>query len=598
MYFCFVLSELGVSPPRPNAHRISGQKWCLDVIRSDGEGPFYPHVASLEQADHYAFFAGRVAGVAPSTDLPADHAVSNPVAEDWTFPAIEPGGSWIALKFDRRHDRLSIASDLFLLQRWYYGQAGGRWYFSNSLLFLRRVVSPPVELDERGVPYILLFGYLPQKFTPLKNVFSVRPAQALTVENGQARLRERCSLPLRRISTPTVAGEAYDSLKNEIVLRALDVLRGAVRSELQHVHEVLIPISGGLDSRMLLACALEVLPRGCLQTFTYGCPNSQDMRIGAALARALGLRHIALPMDERPLDEILADSFPCSEGMNLVFPNYPIGPLRELFPPGVYVLSGYLGETVWGVEDLYRTQDLDCTGDPGEHLFRLIWDRALQSPWPEVRRMLNSDEWGAFGYRQTIVSLPGDTIDERYSRWFAGDRDTNRINFSLQMHRDRAFFLAPHANPAVVEFAHRLPVFLRRRGVAYFSALQVGFPSLYRFPTTRNFGYPLGKNVRLQRALARRWWKVLEKTELAAFRLTGQLFFNRPFAQYAHPQELNRQRHRTAVLRCLDELDTLSVLDPKGVAGLRDRYRKRQPYPPQLLRSLVAIQQWIRHYRA
>lgn len=570
----------------------------LDVVQRADGGSFYPHVADREDQEYFRFFAGRLAGVKPSSELPVGHPVSKGTAEDWSFSGDEIGGSWISAKFDRQNDILSVASDIFLLQRWYYATQGGKWYFSNSIIFINEIAAKSFEIDERAVPYMLLFGYLPNRYTPLKGVYSVRPGQSLTVTRSEMQIFQRSHLPLERPDSTKYAGISEEQLRTQTCNGVLNTLRESVSAELSTLDSVTIPISGGLDSRFALGCALESMPKDRILTYTYGHPNSYDLRIGTSLAKHLGLRNTPVPMDPRPLDEILEEGFLCSEGMKLTFPNYPIGPLKEVLTPGTHVLSGFLGDTMWGMEDLSESDAQFSGGGMGDFLVKLVMSRALHVPIADVRKVLTTDDWDSLGYRDTIRNLPGETIDERYSRWYAEDRDTNRISFAVQMHRNRAFFLAPHVHAKVVKFAHSMPVTLRRNGVAYRSAMKMGFPDLYNFPTTRNFGYPPGVNVKWRQRITRRWWSVVSEFEKKSFRYTGKLFFYPPLGrQYAHPLELQKERHRSAVLRCLDELEPMSVLDKGSVSRLRDDYFSRRPHPPQLLRSLITIRMWQKYFR-
>ncbi|MBU0691294.1 hypothetical protein KKH18_05695 [bacterium] len=598
MKICFILSRINQPAPPSSDRRIDGHQWALDIIESNADGPYYPHLAEHMDPSSYRFFAGRIAGVQPSSELPTGHPVAVSSAADWSFAGDEPGGSWIALKFDRQSDIVSLAGDVFLLQRWFYLQNGERWYFSNSLHFLHQHAQPRPEIDERSIPYMLIFGFMPNRYTPLKGVYSVRPGQSLTVECGQATISQRVHLPLERPDPEVFTGMDSNALKVKTCEGVLALIREAVASELKYLDSVTIPISGGMDSRFALGCALEVMPKDRIVTYTYGHPNSLDFQLGTGLAKQLGLRSIPVPMDTRPVEEILKDSFQCSEGMYLAFPNYPIGPLRDVLQPGTHVLSGYLGDTMWGSEDLSKPTDLAIDGDMGEHLFKLVLAKGLHCSITHVRKLLVADDWDAFGYKAAICALPGATLDERYSRWFAGDRDTNRINYALQMHRDRAFFLAPHVHSRIVKFAHGMPVEMRRKGFAYNAAMKTGFPELYGYPTTRNFGYPLEKNVKWRRRIIRRYWAIMSELEKQVFRVTGELFFHPRSGRrtYAHPLELQRNIHRSTVMQCLDELNPMTILDPKGIARLREAYYRRRPYPPQLLRSLITIHQWQKYY--
>lgn len=103
---------------------------------------------------------------------------------------------------------------------------------------------------------------------------------------------------------------------------ALDCLVEAVARRLRTCPETVIPISGGLDSRLLLACALAAGDRP--ETFSYGDPASADRRIAGALAQAVGVRlhapeHI-LELGERERAEIArvgGGGVPISHGHSL-----------------------------------------------------------------------------------------------------------------------------------------------------------------------------------------------------------------------------------------------------------------------------------------
>lgn len=67
---------------------------------------------------------------------------------------------------------------------------------------------------------------------------------------------------------------------------ALDRLIDAVDRRLTAFDGTMIPLSGGLDSRLLLACAMAAGHRP--ETFSYGAKGSADLKIAAALATAAG----------------------------------------------------------------------------------------------------------------------------------------------------------------------------------------------------------------------------------------------------------------------------------------------------------------------
>jgi asparagine synthetase B (glutamine-hydrolysing) len=232
----------------------------LQVYRDEADGYYYPHVAERVSDTSHRFFAGRLTGVPASKSLPADHPVSSNNAADWSFPSGEPDGSWIALKYDRERDALSIAADVFNVQRWYYHRRGEQWYLANSLRYLFRTV-PGLEIEWRAAPYMLHYGYLPRRLTPLKDVAQLDAGEVLTISRGIGSVSRRVHLPVHR--RPILeSGNHAESVANAVY--------GAVSREISDLDHLMLPISGGMDSRFLLGCALSILPPEKITTLTFG----------------------------------------------------------------------------------------------------------------------------------------------------------------------------------------------------------------------------------------------------------------------------------------------------------------------------------------
>ena len=77
--------------------------------------------------------------------------------------------------------------------------------------------------------------------------------------------------------------------------QALDRLIDAVGRRFKAAPDTMIPLSGGLDSRLLLACAVAAGHRP--ETFSYGAPASADLRIAAAVAEQAGCAFSAGTID-------------------------------------------------------------------------------------------------------------------------------------------------------------------------------------------------------------------------------------------------------------------------------------------------------------
>ena len=555
----------------------------LQVHREESDGYYYPHIAEQVSETAHRFFAGRLTGVPASPFLPADHPVSLGSAGDWSFPSGEPDGSWIALKFDRERDVLSIAADVFNVQRWYYHRHGEQWYLANSLRYLFRIAEG-LEIEWRAASYMLHYGYLPRRLTPLKDVFELDASEVLTISRGVGTVSRRAHLPVHR--RPVLDSGSHAEA-------VADTVREAVSREIGDLDYLMLPISGGMDSRFLLGCALSILPPEKITTLTFGWPSSFDFRIGTRLTNRLGVKNIPLPMDDRPVGKLLRENFATAEGMYCAVPDYPVAPFREAVPPQCFVLSGYMGDPVFGSKE-GSAPDEPVEGREREML-ALLRKSATYVPWTTVASFLSDPTPDSLHLERDLQDLPGNTMQERYDFWYFGTHTTNRTHHAVTPVRSRALFLMPFLHRRVLDLAFALPVSERLERRAYLAAMRLRYPDLFRFPTKRNFGFGAQRKEDLGVWTVRLWrklWLTLDETLGPPL---DKIIYRHPKFNYEHPRGFAAKQHQADVLTALSELKTVPAFESATLERARAAYMARR-LDINLLRCLLTVHQWLVHY--
>lgn len=109
-----------------------------------------------------------------------------------------------------------------------------------------------------------------------------------------------------------------------------------------------VPISGGLDSRLILAALLELCPAEKLQTYTFGVPGTYDYDLGCLVAKHAGTKHLALPISDISYhrDELI-DFAKRSRRQAMLFVHPPLRELDRRYS-GTKIWSGYVGDAVAG----------------------------------------------------------------------------------------------------------------------------------------------------------------------------------------------------------------------------------------------------------
>lgn len=62
--------------------------------------------------------------------------------------------------------------------------------------------------------------------------------------------------------------------------------------------DIVVPISGGMDSRAILASLLKFKDASDIHTYTFGTPGSYDFEIGNTIGKKLGTKHKSFPFND------------------------------------------------------------------------------------------------------------------------------------------------------------------------------------------------------------------------------------------------------------------------------------------------------------
>ena len=88
--------------------------------------------------------------------------------------------------------------------------------------------------------------------------------------------------------------------KNISEQELIDIGSQLWRDSISHNFELnqkhLVPISGGLDSRAILAGLLEHTEAKNIYTYTFGTPNTLDYDVGSYIAKKLGTNHTSFDL--------------------------------------------------------------------------------------------------------------------------------------------------------------------------------------------------------------------------------------------------------------------------------------------------------------
>ena len=206
----------------------------------------------------------------------------------------EIDGMFAIVIWDPRDRRLVLARDRAGEKPLHYMSAGDRFYFASEIQPLLAVMDQSRSLDRKAASDLLTFGYVLEPRTMFAGIRRVA-AGSVMIANQRHVSSHAYWTPERLVRSP---------VENPSPLRLYQLLATAVEKQTRADVPVGVFLSGGVDSSLLAALAVEARGASHVRTFTIGFDNrSFDERAPAAMvAGFLGTEHVAVVAD----GEILA----------------------------------------------------------------------------------------------------------------------------------------------------------------------------------------------------------------------------------------------------------------------------------------------------
>ncbi len=323
-------------------------------------------------------------------------------------------------------------------------------------------------LDPRWVAAYLHYGYQPWDGVPL-------PA-SLTLDKTARRAE------LAGLSEPELIAEGVRSLTKAL----------SCRTAADHV----VPLSGGHDSRGVLAGLLEAVGPSHVRAVTFGTPGTLDFELGRTIAQAAGVRWEGI--DLRALrwetNELVAVARSYARPLS-VFSTYPHTQLRRVLRPESIVWSGSVGASVGATYYVFR--------EPS-------------TTWAQARARFATGEGRL---RALPLTPPGFDPESVLPRAPLHDERALLYDDQLNMQiRHACSFMpslelagqdvrVPYLDADWAMFVLCIPHQFRYDKL-YERVLEQAFPALFALPTKKNRGLPIlspAWRVKLRRQLIKLW---------------------------------------------------------------------------------------------
>jgi len=204
-------------------------------------------------------------------------------------------GMFALAVYDQRSQTLILARDRFGIKPLFYAPGANRLAFASEIRALRELPNVDLHPDAQAVSDFAALFYVPAPQTFFTGIRALRPGELLCGKLEAGRVRWHT----RQYHQWSIAPEPALGL-NEATDRVDELLRAAVRRQMQSDVPLGTLLSGGIDSSLVSAAAQDAL-NGGLKTFNVRFPDSEYDETWAAVAASkhIASRHETLEMQAK-----------------------------------------------------------------------------------------------------------------------------------------------------------------------------------------------------------------------------------------------------------------------------------------------------------
>ncbi|MDQ7786446.1 MAG: hypothetical protein RDU01_02455 [Thermodesulfovibrionales bacterium] len=358
---------------------FKGVKPAIPLMNADCT-PRQIHISASHQAPVQSYYSREHDSYAYVWGIPAHPEIPSPDIAEWCLKAVveecydrfkELIGTFIVITDEPRKHSITFVNDILGIRPLFLGRKNGRIVFGSDIWAMQSSGLCGGKIDYDSVSSWIAYGYNCTDGTLFSDLHRLPPGSVVLFQDDK--YLEKKYIEFKSEEQKTVPEMVSEEIH--------EMVSSNIKTLLSNHHRVSLALSGGYDSRYILALSLNKIFTDC---FTVNFPE-EDSLIAQTVAKVLNIPLRNIPVHGSVWDiydhvyHYMADGFPISK-----FVPYRVA--QEY--PGIPMLNGFMGEAlIRGDSDrfmgMYETEWKDDPVDVLQRKHLKICCRLFQKKFAE-----------------------------------------------------------------------------------------------------------------------------------------------------------------------------------------------------------------------
>jgi len=190
-------------------------------------------------------------------------------------------GAFNIITWDWKEKQLTVINDRYGLRPIYYSQNNNGLYLASEVKAILTCNDVSKNVDHSAIASLFFFGFVMGNKTYFESIKLLPPASLLVFKNNEISISNYWDFNFLDKNEGKTQ-DYYEKMIGDLIIQAVE----------RHVKDgvrITVPLSGGLDSRAILASiGKEYYP---INTVTFGTKDMDDVKIAKRVSDASGVNH-------------------------------------------------------------------------------------------------------------------------------------------------------------------------------------------------------------------------------------------------------------------------------------------------------------------